>query len=189
MAARLAYLTLLGAAVAAGVFAAYRGRIASGLRDALVWGLIVLGLVAVYGLRDDLSAALWPQAAVLRDDGVLELRRARDGHFHMTAEVNGAPVRFLVDTGASGLVLTLDDAERAGIDVASLDFSRRAQTANGTAAVAPVRLRTLDAAGRSARGVPALVGGDGLFASLMGMDWLGGYRRVVVEGDRMRLEP
>jgi aspartyl protease family protein len=187
---RLVYLSVLGAAIVAGVFAAYRGRMATGIQHALVWVLIILGLVAVYGLREDLMAALLPGMAVERQEGdALVLRRASDGHFHLRAEVNGAPVEFLVDTGASDLVLSRRDAERAGLDLESLNYTQRAMTANGPVAIAPIRLERVEVAGIAAQDVPAVVGSEGLFGSLMGMSYLDRWSRVTVEGDRMILEP
>lgn len=186
---RLVYLSVLGAAIVAGVFAAYRGRMATGIQHALVWVLIILGLVAVYGLREDLTAALVPGTAVERKGDALVLRRAADGHFHLNAEVNGAPVEFLVDTGASDLVLSRRDARRAGIDPDEIAYTRRAMTANGQVSIAPVRLDSVEIAGIEARGVPAVVGSEGLFGSLMGMSYLDRWSRVTVEGDRMTLEP
>ncbi|MFO7853964.1 MAG: TIGR02281 family clan AA aspartic protease [Paracoccaceae bacterium] len=186
---RLVYLSVLGAAILAGVFAAYRGRMATGIQHALVWVLIILGLVAVYGLREDLMAALLPGATVERQGDALVLRRAADGHFHLNAEVNGAPVEFLVDTGASDLVLSRRDAQSAGIDPDEIAYTRRAMTANGQVSIAPVRLERVEIAGIEARDVPAVVGSEGLFGSLMGMSYLDRWSRVTVEGDRMTLEP
>ena len=108
------------------------------------------------------------------------LRRGRDGHFHLTAQVNGAPVRFLVDTGASDVVLTRDDAVRVGLDPARLDFTRRAMTANGPVMTAPVRLDRVAVGELEARTVPAVVGGGELFQSLLGMSYLDGFRRIAV---------
>ncbi|MEM1316036.1 MAG: TIGR02281 family clan AA aspartic protease [Pseudomonadota bacterium] len=186
---RLIYLTLLGAAILAGVLAAYRGRMGAGLRDALTWGLIFVGLIAAYGLKDDVSRALNPQAASLLPEGGVALRRAADGHFHMEAEVNGVPVTFLVDTGATQIVLTRRDAERAGIDPERLAYTSRSMTANGPVSNAPVRLETLEAAGVPMSNVRAVVAGGDLFQSLLGMDFLERFRRISVEGDRLILTP
>ena len=61
----------------------------------------------------------------------MEVPRSADGHYYLTMEVNGAPIRFVVDTGATELVLSRADAERAGIDTGGLIYSGRAFTANG----------------------------------------------------------
>lgn len=187
--ARLIYLALLGCAIAGSMFALYRGRLSRGVRDAAIWGLIFLGFIAAYGLRHEISGALNPSQAVMTDQGAVMLRRGADGHFRLQAEVNGAPVTFLVDTGASDVVLTQADARRAGLDPKSLSYTRYAQTANGSAAFAPVRLDRLEFAGLSARDVPAAVSQGELFTSLLGMSYLDRFSRVTVEGERMLLAP
>ncbi|MEO0683322.1 MAG: TIGR02281 family clan AA aspartic protease, partial [Pseudomonadota bacterium] len=186
---RLVYLTILGAAVMSGVFAAYRGRLSTGLRDALTWGLIFVALMIGFGMKDDLIRALNPAAPIALSDGSLELRRETDGHFHIDAEVNGAAVRFLVDTGATSTVLTRDDARRVGLDPARLAFTGRASTANGVVATAPVRLARLEIAGQELREVRANVNGGDLFQSLLGMDLISRFSRVTLEGDRLILTP
>lgn len=186
---RLVYLALLGVAVLAGVGAAYRGRRSSGLRDALVWGLIFLGFVAAYGLRDDISGALSPRTAVVSEAGELFLRRGADGHFHAAAQVNGVEISFLVDTGASGVVLNAADARRAGFAPEALSFTGRARTANGDVRLAPVRLDQVSLGPVEARRVRASVSEGELFSSLLGMSFLNRFARVTVEGDRMILTP
>ena len=69
-------------------------------------------------------------------DGRLVLRAGPGGHFFFEAEANGAPVRFMVDTGATTTALTRTDARRAGIDVTDRDFAYTVETANGQARVA-----------------------------------------------------
>ena len=64
--------------------------------------------------------------------------RARDGHFCAVAEVNGAPVGLLIDTGASILLLRHEDARRIGFDETELNFNMPVTTANGHSFVAPV---------------------------------------------------
>jgi aspartyl protease family protein len=156
-------------------------------RDLAVWVLIFAMVVIAYGFRDVLRDELLPAAMVARPDGAIELRRRSDGHFHAEALVNGVPVRFLVDTGASELVLSLADARRVGIDPAELAFIGRARTANGVVATAPVRLARVELGGFSDAGVPASVGGGELDVSLLGMSYLGRFASISIEGDRMTL--
>ncbi len=167
---RLVYLALLGIAVLAGVGAVYRGRRSS-------------------GLRDDISGALSPRTAVVSEAGELFLRRGADGHFHAAAQVNGVEISFLVDTGASGVVLNAADARRAGFAPEALSFTGRARTANGDVRLAPVRLDQVSLGPVEARGVRASVSEGELFSSLLGMSFLNRFARVTVEGDRMILTP
>ena len=93
------------------------------------------------------------------------------GHVIVDAAVNGAPVRMLVDTGASFVALTPADARAAGIDPNHLAFSARVNTANGAARMAPVRLREIRIDQLSVYDVPAAVL-ENLNVSLLGMSFL-----------------
>ncbi len=93
------------------------------------------------------------------------------GHVVLDAAVNGAPIRMLVDTGASLVTLTPADARAAGINPASLMFSGHVQTANGAASMAPVTLREIRIGQLSIFDVPAGVL-EHLNVSLLGMSFL-----------------
>src|SRR5690606_31402517 len=89
--------------------------------------------------RTSESAAPSPalEAQAQAEDAVA-IGRAADGHFWVDAEVNGEPVRFLVDTGASHVILSMADAEQVGFDLREDDYTSRYETANGTMSAAPV---------------------------------------------------
>ena len=93
------------------------------------------------------------------------------GHVVLDGAVNGAPVRLLVDTGASLVTLTQADARTAGIDPGELVFNHRASTANGPARMAPVTLREVRIGQLSIYDVPAAVL-ENLNISLLGMSFL-----------------
>jgi aspartyl protease family protein len=106
------------------------------------------------------------------------IRKARDGHFWAEGRVNGAPVRFLVDTGASAVALTAGDARRLGLDPTRLSYGYRVNTANGPARAAAVKLAAVSVAGATLTDVDALVIEHGLDASLLGMSYLGRLSRI-----------
>jgi aspartyl protease family protein len=93
------------------------------------------------------------------------------GHVALVALVNGAPVRFLVDTGASRVTLTTEDARAAGIGPGELVFNQRSQTANGLAREAAVTLREIRIDRLSIDNVSAAVN-ENLTVSLLGMSFL-----------------
>ena len=115
------------------------------------------------------SAAPSPEGP-LPSDAVL---RASDGHYWAEGEVNGAPVRFLVDTGATAVALTPEDAQRLGFDLSKLHYGYSVVTAGGKARAASVRLASVTVAGARLEDVDALVIEKGLDASLLGMSYLG----------------
>ncbi len=120
-----------------------------------------------------LSTNAPPALTVLRppSNRTLVYRADRRGHFSLTATVNGAPTRFVVDTGASLVALTLDDARAAGIGRSELSFNQLSQTANGRVRFAPVMLREVRIEPLSIENVPAAVI-ENLDQSLLGMSFL-----------------
>ena len=101
------------------------------------------------------------------------VNKAADGHFWAEATVNGRAVRFLVDTGASAVALTLEDARRLGIEPRDLNYTYQVTTAAGQVRAAKVNLASVAVAGALVHDVDALVIEKGLQTSLLGMTYLG----------------
>ena len=115
---RLIYLLVLLAMVAGWFFMQGRGEgFNKTLQQAAVWGMIFIGAAAGYGLWGDISrSSAVPQQSYEAGIGTVTIPRARDGHYYLTMQINGAAIRFVVDTGASDMVLTRADAQRV-VDV------------------------------------------------------------------------
>lgn len=184
---RMAYLVLLLIAVGGFLLVELRARPGKTLRQAAAWGLIFLGAIALAGLWDDIRSAVSPQARML-EGGRIEVPMGSDGHFHLTARVNGTPVRFVIDTGASSIALGPRDAARVGIDPEALAYVGQARTANGIVETAPVILDSLSFGQIDDRRVPAMVLKSDLDLSLMGMSYLSRFARVSIEDNRLILE-
>lgn len=115
--------------------------------------------------------------------------KGADGHFWADAEVNGAPVHFLVDTGATAVALTPADAQRLGFKPADLKYGYSVTTATGSSRAAAVTLTSVSVNGARLEDVKALVIADGLDVSLLGMSYLGRLTRFEATRDTMRFEP
>lgn len=185
--ARVFYLVLLGAFILVAVFTHYRGRMGQAAQHAAIWALIFVGVILAIGFKDQLTGQLYVDHAVSAGEGVLAFRRAPDGHFYVSAEVNGEPVRFMVDTGATNLVLSEDDARAVGIDTGQLQYIQPTYTANGLVMSAPVRLESVTLGQETEFDVPASVSGGALGQSLLGMSYLERWRSVRIEDDRLFL--
>ena len=183
---RLVYLVLLLAVVGGYFLMESRRTLGKTAQQAAIWGLIFLGAIAVSGLWGDIRRGALPTEAVLRGD-TLEVPVAEDGHFYLTAEVNGTRVLFVVDTGASEIVLSQRDAERVGLEPATLNYFGTAMTANGRVETAPVRLDTFAIGGLTETDLPAVVNGGELDTSLLGMSYLGRHE-VTFTRDRLILK-
>lgn len=119
--------------------------------------------------------------------GSAEVARSADGHWRAEARVNGRKVEVLVDTGATLVALTLDDAKAAGIDVRNLRYSERVRTASGTARAATVMLERIQIGNVRVRDVEAMVIEGGLSVSLLGMSFLSRLEQFDVRGQTLRL--
>ena len=182
---RLIYLGLILAALGGWVIVEFRQRMGQGLRMALAWGMIFLATVAGYGLWQDIRREM--TSMDVGDGGQIELKRMPDGHYYVTLQINGTDVYFMIDTGASGMVLTMEDARRLGFDPDSLAFLGESYTANGTVRTAMVTLSMVKLGPFRDADFRAYVNEGELFESLLGMDYLGRFR-IELEGDRMILQ-
>jgi aspartyl protease family protein len=147
---------------------------------ALRWVLLCCGIVLLGVGSLDRSAVMLPDRAAQQEpqtqvtapaSNALVYAANERGHVFLEAAVNGAPIRLLVDTGASLVALTPEDARAAGIDSRALAFNGLVSTANGEARVAPVTLREVRIGQLSIYDVPAAVLKNLKF-SLLGMSFL-----------------
>jgi aspartyl protease family protein len=111
------------------------------------------------------------------------------GHFEVDGRIDGRRLTFMVDTGASVIALTANDAETLGIHPAESDFTVLVRTANGTVNAAPVQLSMVEIEDLSLHDVAALVLPDGaLSENLLGLSFLSRLRRFEYAGGKLVLE-
>ncbi|MEQ6248185.1 TIGR02281 family clan AA aspartic protease [Sulfitobacter sp. HNIBRBA3233] len=185
--ASLIYLVLLGCAV--GGWFIFQNREGAGkmLQQAMVWGFIFLGVVAAYGLWSDVQRQTTGGQMVQTGAGQIAVPQQRDGHYYLTLGINDAQVRFVVDTGATDMVLTQADARRAGLDVDSLNYFGIARTANGEVRTAPVQLDEVRLGDIVDRNVSAVVNEGEMSGSLLGMGYLQRFGRIEITGGELIL--
>jgi len=188
---KIALLVFLGGAV----LTMFRERFMQAITAAMLWVVIGLTLVVVYSYRfelhnvaDHVLVALVPGYVVSHGRNV-EIGRNSAGDFAIAAQINGARVAMVLDTGASAVVLTHDDAKAAGLPLEVLNYTVNIDTANGRTRAAPVTLDRLAIGGLTERSVEALVVQPGqLKMSLLGMSFLNRLQSFEVSGDRVVLK-
>ncbi|WP_158968070.1 retropepsin-like aspartic protease family protein [Chachezhania sediminis] len=185
--ARLAWAALLGAVLVGWLVTQSRGSRGKLAQMAVGWVLIFAGVIAVYALWDDIGNELFLKQDAISAPQRIEIPRSRDGHYYVTAMVNGAPVDFVVDTGATQVVLTDDDARRAGIDPDQLVYSGWATTANGRVRTAPIQLDQVTIGPNIDRRVPAVINDGDLAGSLLGMSYLDRWSKIEIADGAMVL--
>ncbi len=120
---------------------------------------------------------------------IVFLKASDNGHFEAEAYIEGQAVNVLVDTGATGVALTYEDAEAIGIHLNDADFTHVSRTANGNARIAPVTLASIRIGDIEVKDVKAFVAEPGkLFATLLGMTFLSRLERVDIRGSELVLQ-
>lgn len=181
---RLVYLGVLLAALAGWAIVEMRKGLGRTVKMMLAWGMILLGLMAVYGLWGDITRGLRPSQQA--DAAQVTLPRAADGHYYARLSVQGKDILFMVDTGATDVVLTRRDARKLGIDPASLLYLGQAFTANGPVRTARVDLSDVRFGPFRDASLGASVNEGEMDGSLLGMAYLNQFQ-ITISGDQMVL--
>jgi aspartyl protease family protein len=190
LAYQLTVLVFLGGVV----LTMFRERFAQAITTALLWVVVGLVLVVAYSYRfelhqvaDRVMVVLVPGHVVTHGRSV-EVGRTNSGDFDVSAQINGARIAMVLDTGASSVVLTRNDAKAAGLPLEVLEYTVAIDTANGRTRAAPVTLDRIAIGGLEERSVEALVAQPGqLKTSLLGMSFLNRLQSWEVSGDRLLL--
>ncbi|MEE9313681.1 MAG: TIGR02281 family clan AA aspartic protease [Rhizobiaceae bacterium] len=196
--AAFSVMALWAVVIGSGVFT--RGmKLGDTLKQIVIWVVIILGLMTGYVFRYDiqdfgsrLSGGLIPGSPITSKgaNGGIEvtLIRSENGHFEASVGVNDKSVRFLIDTGATAIVLTAEDAALVGIDAKNLAFTIPTSTANGTAYSAEAKIKKLYLGGIERNNLKVLVSQSGrLNQSLLGQQFLESLSSYEKRGDRLTL--
>lgn len=185
---RLTYLGLLGAVLLTYLVVANRNQLGALLRGAVLWVLIFTGVIVAVLLWQDIRDEVMPTTrAVSFGEGSITVPRDTGGHFLATLQVQGVPIEFIVDTGATDVVLSREDARRLGLEPEHLVYSGRARTANGVVRTARITLEEVSFGGFTDGDVRAWVNEGDLDLSLLGMSYLERFERVEIARDRLTL--
>lgn len=193
--AQLVPMLVLLIVFAGGLFTRRR-RASELIGSVLLWAGIFGVAALTYAYRDEIVGMAGRVAGELRpgvamvdaERGSATFRRGIGGHFEINATVNGHTTPMIFDTGASAVVLTIEDARAAGIDTETLRFTIPVSTANGTGRAARVRLDRIEVGGIAREGVVAFIAeADALDTSLLGMTFLETLSRYSVTQNSLEL--
>lgn len=178
------------------------------LREACVWGAVAaIGFTSVYFFDDMRGFAKRMAATVISVDGVVMndpaqepqsatsgfersvvLKASRNGHFYARAMINGRPIAVVVDTGATSIALTYEDAESLGLRPHASDYTMISQTANGQGRLAPVEIDSVQIGDVEVRDLRGVVAEEGrLHITLLGMEFIRKLERFELRGQELVL--
>lgn len=175
------------------------------LRDVAAWSLMALTIAAMFTYYDDVKRLALvhlgmdlasieatkpqPREVTQNSNKRIELRSSQGGHFLTAADINGRRVDVMVDTGATVVAMTFEDAQKAGVFVRNADFTHSVSTANGQAKVAPIMLQEVRVGELRVRNVAAIVSEPGkLQVTLLGMSFLSRLQRVDMRSGTLILQ-
>jgi aspartyl protease family protein len=187
-------LSVLMVLVASGIVYSRRFNARETIRNIALWAGIVAALVLGYtfyhqfqGEKVNLRSELVPGYPTQAGDGKIVLSENSDGAFAVIGSVNGTPVQFMIDTGASDIVLSPDDAKRAGIDADALRYAGGIETANGEGRGAPYTVDKLEVGPIKLLNVPVTINGAKMRNSLLGMAFLRRMKSFEMSGRELTL--
>ena len=184
----------LVAVLSSGLLFVHQSNWRRALRYGALWLAVAVVLVLGYAYQDPLKeialhlrSQLVPGYAVATGERELTISESDGGHYLVFGAVNGAQIRFLVDTGASDIVLSPEDARKAGIDTDALRYDKPFGTANGVGYGATVTVERLEVGAITLSNVPVSVQQAEIGVSLLGMTFLRRLKSYAVQDRKLVL--
>lgn len=160
-----------------------------------IWSVVGFMGIALYSYRFEFSdfkarilGEINPSSALVGKNSEIIINLSQDGHFYLDVKINGVAMRFMIDTGASDITLSLEEARRIGINPEKLLFNKPYQTANGTSWGASIMLDEIEVADKKFYNISASVNNSDMGISLLGMSFLRQFHRYEFYRDKLVLE-
>lgn len=190
------YLVVILAFVISGVMTRKDMPFAKMAKYFAAWLGIALIVIILYSFRYNFAdfksrvvGELNPAYVQATNSGQIIINKSYDNHFYANVKINDVNVRFMIDTGASDVVLSLDDADRVGIDISKLIFNKPYQTANGTSFGASTIAKKIQFGNLQLRNVRISVNNADMGTSLLGMSFLSKFKKYEFYQDKLILTP
>jgi len=190
----LIYLIGLICLIGGGILRSRRMKLSLVFKQLLCWLVIILTIVLLYSYRyefssikDRIQSELMPSKVVRISDHQISINVSEGGHFFIDLKINDETVHFMVDTGASDIVLNQSDAKRVGIAMNNLNYSKMYETANGQVFGASVKLEKIELGGIIFHDIYASVNNADLETSLLGMSFLKHFKKYEFYQDKLIL--
>lgn len=160
-----------------------------------IWLIIFIALIIIYAFRfeletikDRILAVIIPSYSWTNDEGRLVIARHKNGHFYLDAYTKDKEkIHFLIDTGASDIALTHEDARKLGFNLSNLKYTRQYSTANGISSAAPVRIPQLTIGDKIFYNLEGHITSGGLDISLLGMSIIDDFKDFKITQDMLIL--
>ncbi len=188
---RLIYLLIIAVLISSRILR--KSNLGFILKNIALWSLIIASITLLHNnrfnfinIKNNIISSFSPSQPIMAENKVI-LTKDLDGHFHVKGQIDDKPVKFMIDTGASNIVLNRQAAERIGINLKELNFNQITKTANGTGSMASIRLKKIAIGNIILYDIPATVNSSNMDESLLGMDFLNHLSSFSVSKDKLIL--
>ena len=182
---KLIFLSIILIVLLSSYVLAMRNDLTKLFKSAALWIVIFSCFIAGYGIWQDLNKEQPIFYSNNQSDIVINIKP--DGHFHATVLVNNVEIEFLIDTGATHIVLSKEDAKKLDYDLSKLIFWGKSYTANGIVETAPIRLKSIQLDQFSDTNVLAYINQGSMNQSLLGMSFLNNFSSVEFRNETLTL--
>ena len=173
----LIYLAILCAILIFSFFS-WKNSLRKFIKFGLIWFIIFIFFIVVALVWENYHREKSSVNIFDKDLERLTLKTASDGHFYVTLSINNKPINFLIDTGATAMILSKKDGEKLGFNVDKLNFSQLAQTANGEILISPVLFDKVSLGFKNFSNVKAFISQTDMEKSLLGMSFLSRLKKL-----------
>ncbi|MDN5247885.1 MAG: TIGR02281 family clan AA aspartic protease [Wolbachia endosymbiont of Tyrophagus putrescentiae] len=147
------------------------------LKDLVIW-LVTIVVIAMFfdlhgdKLNNNFISTFLPHKGRVQGNGSIEFTKSRNGHFYIQAQINNRNVTFLLDTGATDIVLSKRDAEYVGINLKNIENFKKYETAKGTLDAGVIKIPRMRIGNFVISDIQASVNSHSMSYSLLGMSFL-----------------
>jgi len=191
---QIIYLIILISVMIIGISSRREMTLKKIIKYSLIWLGVAFIFVALYAYRFEfgdfknrISGEINPTSAQLNQQGQLVINISDDSHFYVKLLINKVPILFMIDTGASDIMLSISDAKKIGINTNNLIFNRPYQTANGRSFGASIKLKEVEISGIKFKDIYASVNEGDMGVALLGMSFLRRFSKYEFFQDRLVL--
>ena len=191
---QIIYLIILISVMIIGISSRREMTLKKIVKYSLIWLGVAFIFVALYAYRFEfsdfknrISGEINPTSAQLNQQGQLVINISDDSHFYVKLLINKIPILFMIDTGASDIMLSINDANKIGINTRNLIFNRPYQTANGRSFGASIKLKEVEISGVKFKDIYASVNQGDMGVALLGMSFLRRFSKYEFFQDRLVL--
>jgi len=175
----LIYLTILCAILIFSFFS-WENSLRKFIKFGLIWFIVFIFCIVLALVWENYRSEKSSLNSFDEDLEKLTLETASDGHFYVTLSINNKPINFLIDTGATAMILSKKDSEKLGFNVDKLNFSQLAQTANGEILISPVVFDKVRLGFKNFLNVKAFISQKDMEKSLLGMSFLSKLEKLEI---------